>query len=280
MTEGGSHDIAAAICKETINYPVPFAFSHEFFLIGGKKMSSSKGVGSSVREMYKLLPPQILRFLISRPKFNQTINFDPGGNTIPDIFDDYDFCADEFYKKAKKSDFGRVWQLSQIEKIPEKKPFFPRFRDVANYLQLPSVNIYKKFAEIKGGKLNQTEKDILNERIKYAKIWLNNYAPKELIYQVTKEIPKEAKNLNPKQRDYLGKVSQLLDIKRWQPEKLQFELYELSKKLKIPAQKAFQAIYLALIGKTHGPKAAWFLLDQNKNFVIQRFQAVQNFCKK
>jgi lysyl-tRNA synthetase class 1 len=275
LSKGGSHDIAAAICQEIINYPVPFAFSHEFFLIGGKKMSSSKGLGSSARDMYNLLPPQILRFLIARPRFNQAINFDPGGNTIPDLFDDYDFCVDEFFKKKEKSDFGRAWQLSQIEKIPKTKPFIPRFRDVANYIQLPSVNVYKKFAEIKGGDLTKVEKDILDERIKYAKIWIRSYAPKEIIYKVTDKIPKEAKNLSQEQKNYLTELAKIVDKKEWQPEKLQFELYELSKKLKIPAPKAFQAIYLSLIGKTHGPKAAWFLLDQDKKFIIKRFKEIQ-----
>lgn len=273
MSEGGSHDIAAAICKEVIDYSVPFAFSHEFFLIGGRKMSSSKGLGSSSRDMYNLLPPQILRFLMARPRYSQAIDFDPEGNTIADLFDEYDSCAQEFYKK-EKSDFGRIWQLSQVKPIPKTKPFLFRFRDVANYIQLPSVNIYKKFEEIKSGRLTKTEKDILDERIKYAKIWLNSYAPKELVYQVTSQVSKEAKNLSDKQKTYLKEVIKLIEKKDWQPEKLQAELYQLTKKLNVPASQAFQAIYLALIGKTHGPKAAWFLLDQDKNFIVQRFKKV------
>ncbi|MFC1711723.1 lysine--tRNA ligase [Patescibacteria group bacterium] len=275
MSEGGSHDISSAICTDVINYPVPFNFSHEFFLIGGKKMSSSKGLGTSARDMYNLLPPQILRFLIARPRYNQAINFDPEGNTIPDLFDDFDFCAKDYYKKSKKTDFARIWELSQVSPISKVGPFFPRFRDVANYLQLTSVDINKKFEEIKGRKLNKQEQDILEERIKYAKIWLKNYAPKDLIYQADKKIPKEAENLEKEQKTYLKAVIALLEKDSWQPEDLQQELYYLSKKLNVNTKKAFQAIYIALIGKTHGPKAAWFLLDQDKNFVIKRFNDVQ-----
>ena len=274
LSKGGSHDIASAICQEIINYPVPFAFSHEFFLIGGKKMSSSKGLGSSAKDMSNLLPPEILRFLIARPKFSQAINFDPQSYTIPDLFDDYDYCAHEYYQKGKKSDFGRVWQLSQTSEIPKKEPFFPRFRDIANYLQLPSVNLYQKLASLKGSQLTPLERKIIDERIKYAKIWLASYAPKELVFKISKQIPKDAKNLSLMQKNYLGRVAQLLDKKEWPPDKLQFELYELTKKQKIPAKKAFQAIYLALTGKTHGPKAAWFLLDQDKNFIIKRFTEI------
>lgn len=213
MTEGGSHDISSAVCKEIINYPVPFAFSHEFFLIGGKKMSSSKGSGSSARDIYNLLPPELIRFLMARPRYNQAINFDPGGNTIPDLFDDYDFCAKAYYEK-EKGDFGRIWELSQVKPIPEIKPFLPRFRDVANYIQLPSVDINKKFEEIKGNKLTKAEKDILKERIKYAKIWLENYAPKELVYQVSKEISENAKGLSEEQKKYLISLISLISQKK------------------------------------------------------------------
>ena len=283
FSEGGSRDISTAVCKEIIDYPVPYGFSHEFILIGGRKMSSSKGVGSSARDMYNLLPAQILRFLLARPKYTQAINFDPKGNTIPDLFDEYDQCANHFYKKSsqgrsasgrKKGDFGRIWQLSQVKPIPKKMLFFPRFRDVANYCQLASVDIKKKFEEIKGGKLTKDELGILDERVKYAKIWLKNYAPKDLVYQVSKKIPDAAKKLSDSQKKYLISLIKLISFKKWQAEEFQTELYNLTKKLKIPAKLAFKAIYLALIGKTHGPKAAWFLLDKDKKFVVKRFKEV------
>ena len=272
MSKGGSHDIASAICNEIIDYPIPFSFSHEFFLIGGRKMSSSKGLGSSAREMYNLLPPQILRFLIVRPKYNHTIDFDPGGNTIPDLFDDYDLCGRQFYKTGKKTDFGRIWQLSQVKPISKIELFLPRFREVANYLQSPSIDIDKKFAEIKGTELTKEEKEILEERIKYAKIWLDGYAPKKLVYQVIEKAPNEVSSFSKKQKAYLKSVIQLIEQKKWLPEELQIQLYELTKKINIPSKKAFQALYLSLIGKNYGPKAAWFLLDQDKEFLIKRLK--------
>ncbi|MFH1863550.1 MAG: lysine--tRNA ligase, partial [bacterium] len=40
---GGSYDIAMTICKEVFGYSQPYKLPYEFILIGGKKMSSSKG---------------------------------------------------------------------------------------------------------------------------------------------------------------------------------------------------------------------------------------------
>ena len=77
----------------------------------------------------------------------------------------------------------------------------------------------------------------------------------------------DADSENEEEKFYTWTNKELFEI-------LDKESYELTKKLKIPARKAFQAIYLALIGKTHGPKAAWFLLNQDKKFIIKRFKEV------
>lgn len=274
MSAGGSHDIASAICKEVLNSPVPYGFSYEFFLVGGRKMSSSKGLGSSAREMANLLPPEILRFLMARISYRKAIDFDPGSNTIPDLFDEYDRCASEWFRQGRKSDLGRISELSQVDGPPKKRLFLPRFRDVANYIQMPSVNLVKHFEEEKGARLTGEEKAVLDERIKYAKIWLDGYAPEEMVFQVSSIVPEEAKNLDKKQKKYLEGIIELLRRKEWKSEDLQYELYERAKKLKIPSQKAFQAIYLALIGKTHGPKAAWLILSQKKKFIIERLREI------
>ena len=283
FSAGGSRDLSSALSEQVFHYPTPFGFLYEWFLAkGGRKMSSSKGIGVSAKEVSQTLPPEIIRFMLVRTNYKKAIDFDlENSNVAPNLFNDYDFCAQEYYKKGIKSDFGRIWQLSQIKEIPKKEPFLPVFLDVANYIQLPSVDIDEKFAEIKGSKLTKIEKEILEERIKYAKIWLENYAPKEVVYKVTKKIPNKVKSLSPDQKKYLKALIGLLE-KDWKdPEKLQYQMYEAAKKLKIPPRKAFQAIYLVFIGKTHGPKAAWLLLEQDKKFLIKRLEGVLEYkCKK
>src|SRR3989344_3101891 len=50
-TKGGSRDVANHIAREVFGYEPPFDIPYEFFLVGGKKMSSSKGRGSSAKDM-------------------------------------------------------------------------------------------------------------------------------------------------------------------------------------------------------------------------------------
>ncbi len=274
FSAGGSRDMAVALCQDILKINPPLGFGYEFFLVGGKKMSSSKGLGSSAVEVAKVVPPELLRFLMTRTHYKKAINFDPGGYTIADLFDEYDRCAKEFWKNGGKKDLGRIFELSQVNKDFEKEIFLPRFRSVATFIQMPNIDVKKQFEQEKGSKLNPKEKKVLKERIKYAKVWLENYAPEEVIYQISKKIPKLAKKLSLEQKEYLGKVLWLIKSKNWQPKDLQFELYEELKKQKISSSEAFESIYRVFIDKTFGPKAAWLLLAQEKNFVIKRLEEV------
>lgn len=102
---GGSRDIAETICREISHTKIPFNIPYEFFLVGGKKMSSSKGIGSSAREICDLLPPEIVKFLMLRVPPNRPINFDPYGETIPRLFDSFD---------AEAKQKTRIWELCTL----------------------------------------------------------------------------------------------------------------------------------------------------------------------
>lgn len=274
MTKGGSYFLAAKVCKEILKFPPPHAKLYEYLLTAGRKMSSSKGAGSSAAEIARILPAELLRFLLVKTHFKKTINFDPSGMTIPNLFDEYDNYAEKYYSEGIDSDYGCVWQMSLAGNIPKEKPFLPRFRDVANYIQNPAVNIKDQFEKIKGSKLTEYEEHILNDRKKYCQIWLSDYAPQDFVYSPSEKISEKASFLTFGQKKYLLEVGNLLESKEWKPDDLQQKLYALTKELNIPARSAFEALYISLIGKTHGPKAGWFLLDQDKNFIIDRFKEI------
>jgi len=274
MSEGGSHDLSSAICEQVFNYPTPFNFLYEWFLTkGGAKMSSSKGIGVSAAEISQTLPAEILKFLLVKTNYRRAIIFDPNNNeSILNLFDDYDRAAEIYYQEGIKNPVGRAWQLSQVGEVAKKPVFLPRFRDVVNYIQQPTVEVDKKFEEIKGKKLTEADKKELKKRIRYAKIWLETYAPEDK--KVGMVADKVKVKLTNEQKKYLKSVSKLLE-KDWQkPEDLQQELYETAKTNKVNPKDAFQSIYLALTGKKYGPKAAWFLLEQDKKKIIKRFKEV------
>lgn len=271
---GGSRDIARELVKDVFKINEPYNLPYEFFLIGGKKMASSKGLGLKGRDMKSLLPPEVARFLFARTDYRQAVEFDPMGTmAIPDLFDEYDRCYMAFID-GTDADLSRTFEMSQIKNLPSKeKTLLPRFRDIVNYIQMPDVNILKKYEEIKREALNETEIKIINERVEYAKIWLEKYAPDEFKITLSETLPEKAKDLTDEQKQFLKRSIDLIE-KNNDPEKLQLALYNLTKELKFDARKSFSAIYIALIGKEFGPKAAWFLLSYPKDEIIKRLQEV------
>jgi lysyl-tRNA synthetase class 1 len=265
-SKGGARDTANAICREIFGYDPPFDIPYEHFLLSGKKMSSSKGVGVSAAEVAEILPPEILRFLMIRPRPMQHIDFNPEEpHTIPKLFDDFDFAHG-----SKEADLARVYEFSQVVGA-KKKHFVPRFRDLVNWVQMPNVDIAIKAEEIKGSKLTGEDKQALEERVKYVKIYLERFAPKEIKFSVKEELPQEAESLTQNQKNLLLKVSNLIEGAS-DPEKFQNEIYQAGKELGLTSSDTFKAVYLSLIGKKSGPKAAWLILSLDKKFIAKRFK--------
>lgn len=254
MSKGGSFDLASLVCKRVIDYPIPYPLPYAFFLIGGRKMSSSKGRGSSASEMLEILPPELLRFLMIKTKISQQINFDPSEDTIPKLFDEYQKAADAYFNKRDKN-LARIFELSQIDKI--KKPPSIRFSVLAQWVQMPNMN-------------NAIKREGFEEWAGYARIWVEKYAPESEKFLIQKSLSESAKNLSENQKKYLRKVSLELD-KSWKPEDFQVNLFEWAKELNLPSKDAFSAIYLPLLNKNYGPKAGWIILSLDKEFVKKRF---------
>jgi lysyl-tRNA synthetase class 1 len=247
---GGSYDVAMQLINKVFRRPQPLKLGYEFFLVGGKKMSSSKGIGLTGEELLEVLTPQVARFLMIKTKPEQAVEFDPKSpNIIPRLYDDY--------QKASMSsdDYHRAFELSQIgeqEKVPNTK-----FATLAQWVQMPNMQ-------------EEIEKEGLSCWAKYARVWLDKYAPESERFEVQRELPEKAKNLSEEQKKYLVKISALVSEKLT-AEDMQAKIYELSKEMGLSSKDAFTAIYIALLGKDHGPKAAWLMSSLDPAFIKGRF---------
>jgi lysyl-tRNA synthetase class I len=90
-----------------------------------------------------------------------------GTMAIPDLFDEYDRCW-QAYNNGGDENLSRAFELSQIGELPEKNSnlYLPRFRDIANFVQLPNLSLLDRLAEDKGSPLTEMEKRIVEERVK------------------------------------------------------------------------------------------------------------------
>ena len=255
---GGSRDIARALCDEVFKYPDPFNLPYEFFLIGGKKMSSSKGLGLKARDLTNLLPPDVGRFLFTKTDYKRAIEFNPFETmAIPVLFDEYQKAADAYFNNDNE-DLGRAFKFSQIGEI--KKPPKIRFSALAQWVQMPNME-------------EEIKKEGLGEWAKYAKNWIEKYAPENEKFSIQKNLPEAFKDLSQKQKELLIKISEELD-KNLSAEDFQTRIYDIGKELGLNGKETFAAIYLSLIGKDHGPKAAWLILSLDREFIKKRFNEI------
>jgi lysyl-tRNA synthetase, class I len=256
MSAGGSFEVAANILKEVFKQEPPTAFAYEFFLWNGKKMSSSKGLGLTGDELLEVLPPQVARFLMIKTEPNRAVEFNPKETEIiPKLYDEYQKAADAYFNKTDE-DLARAFELSQIGEV--QKPPTARFSILAQWVQMP--NMQEKIKE-----------EGLEAWAVYARVWIEKYAPESAKFLVQKDLPEAAASLSDKQKELLHKIASELN-KDLDAEEFQTQIYELGKALGLNGKETFAAIYKALIGKDHGPKAAWLILSLDKEFIKKRFR--------
>jgi lysyl-tRNA synthetase class 1 len=258
-TKGGAHDVANHIAREVFDYEPPLDIPYEFFLVGGKKMSSSKGAGSSAREVKDLLPAHIFRlaFFDKRPLL--AINFDPSGDTVPILFDRYDTLADK-YATGVQDDETRVFESVHAGTVPPPQ-YRMRFSLVTFLVQMPHLDIMDEAAKEKGSELTQTERETLDERAHYARFWLRKYAPERYVYKLTTDaLPDVVKDFTPLQKNALSEIKKFVEShEQLDGAMLHAELHRIKESLGIAPKELFGAIYRTFLNRDSGPQAGWFL---------------------
>lgn len=275
-TKGGSRDIADAICREVFAHFPPFNIPYEFFQVGGKKMSSSKGAGSSSREIADLLPSELLRLLLLGKDAKRVIDFIPDGDTIPILYDTYDKMAESYFKK-EKNDYSRIFKLihkNREEKMKER--FLPRFSLLSFLVQMPHMDIYEEVAKLKESELTNGDKEEMDYRSEYAKGWLLKYAPEDYKYDLQEDkIPEVVRSFSVRQKEGLVKILEYIrSQEKLDGQELHTKVHDIKKEMGIEPKELFSAIYLSLLGKDRGPKVGWFLSVLDKKFLEKRLEEV------
>lgn len=280
--KGGSRDVANAICRKVLRKQPPFHSPYEFILVNGTKMSSSKGVGSSAKEIAALLPPELLRFLMLRTQPKTVINFAPNYETTTRLFRDYDTLIEKYQALAP--------ELQQATALPEElkpllyaqldgviQPYHPvELSTLISLLQVPHLDLQKEITARSTQPLNQYDWETANQRIAVAQKWLADYADEEekLVIYLDK-VPEKVKDLTQEQVAYLKQlIHTLANVQAWEAEALQTALFATARELEMQQPLAFKAVYLSFLGKERGPKAGALLSYLERDFTLDRLKTV------
>jgi lysyl-tRNA synthetase class 1 len=281
-TAGGSRDRSDAISREVFEVEPPRDIAYEFLNVGGKKMSTSKGQGAAAHTIAEVLPPEQLRFLFLRPKPSQVIEFDPEGDTIPRLFDEFDRIATATAGREVKgelpADHERVFAYSLVgasrDVAAAAAAFRPAFGHLALLLQIPGVDIPERMEAEKGAPLTDLENDVLAERTAAARAWLESYAPERARLVIRRDaVPEEAATLTAEQRAYLSALAAAAgaEVPR-SGEAWQALIFRVGAEAELPSGRAFGALYASFLGRTNGPRAGWLLASLDPAFVLERLR--------
>jgi lysyl-tRNA synthetase, class I len=282
-TAGGSRDRSDAISREVFEVEPPRNVTYEFLNVGGKKMSTSKGKGVAAHTIAEVLPPEQLRFMFLRPRPNQVIDFDPEGDTIPRLFDEFDRIASATAGKEVKgelpADHERLFAYSLLGPSPDvaaaASAFRPSFGHLALLLQIPGVDIVARMLAEKGAPLTELEARVLTEREAAARVWLESFAPDRARLAIQRDaVPPEVAGLDEAQRSYLGALAAAAaGEKPTAGDAWQALIFRVATERELPSGRAFGALYAAFLGRANGPRAGWLLAGLESEFVVERLKA-------
>ncbi|MDY6964513.1 MAG: lysine--tRNA ligase [Halobacteriota archaeon] len=258
---GSSYDSGVILAEKIFNFPAPHPIPFEHIHLKGKgKMSSSSGVTITISEMLEVLPPEALRYLIIRTKPEKHIDLDPGlpSLNLMDEFDGLPFS-------------DRSLELSQTESSKRFTAKVP-FRHIVNAGQIADGDFDLLLEVLQRSGYDTSEDELIKLRSVKAERWLAKFAPDFVKFKVQKDLPDKAKNLSDIQKRALRDLADMLDDK--DAEEIHNEIYRMAEELDIKPAKIFEAIYIALLGLKSGPRAGWFLVSLDRDFVKDRFRRV------
>ncbi len=276
-SDGGSRDVSSEIFRRVFDGKAPYNVPYEFFLTGKKKMSSSKGIGSTSQDIAELVPPELLHFLMVRYPPHSVIDFNPTGDTVPRLFDEYDRCANLYFNKEKDQEdsLDRAFELAQMDKNGLNTRFLPRLSTIATLIQIPGLDLNNKVALMKGNPLTDNDVKELESRIHYSKVWLEKSANEAHKFEVLKDLPDDIKSqLTEQQKKFIELVIPIFDQKDLGGDDIHQKIYEATQSMGIKPGEGFKTIYKVFIGKTQGPRVGTFLAALDNSFIINRLKEV------
>ncbi|MDD9953157.1 MAG: lysine--tRNA ligase [Candidatus Woesearchaeota archaeon] len=283
FTKGGARTISIRISDRVLGYPPPWPSTateegpgYEFFNVGGKKMSTSKGMGSSFAELPEHVPAKILRYLMVRSKPSSVIDFDPSRkDDLLLIYDQYDMTERVYFGKEESEraqELKRIYEFSQIGPILKEFPPQITLRHAAVAAQIASKNDDAIALLQKGdvpAELSKEHVAYLNERLDAARMWLREFAPENEKFSVQETVSSEIKEqLTEKQQAAAADVKTFLEAGDHDEQTLFEEFYKICEKHEIKNSEFFKGMYLILLAKTRGPKLAGLIVAIGKEKVL------------
>lgn len=275
---GGSFDTAKHIVKHVYDFDPPVTFKYDFITIKGMggKISSSRGNVLSIPDVLEVYQPEMVRYLFAgtRPDTEFAISFDLD---VIKIYEDYDRCERVYFGsneigEKKRPKERRIYELSQVEKVPDKMPVQIPFRHLCNLQQIHNGKIdavLDSFEQAEKQTLSGEDRIRLTTRATCAWNWISQYAPDDFKFAL-KSSAEPPLEVNQAERDVIRALAAELDaeFEAQTEETLGSFFYTIALDNSIEPKTLYRLLYRVLIGKERGPRLAGFILTAGRERVL------------
>ncbi len=274
---GGSYETGKEIAERVFGWQAPYPIPYEWVSLSGKRMSSSRGVVFTLSQWLSVAEPELLRYFIFRSKAMKSKSFDPGLPLL-DLYDEYDRVEELYFSGGegrREEQLSRIYELSQVEGVPARKPQRVPFRFAAVLSQVVGEREERGLEIMRErGFLVQPEEEDLRRalgRLRRARRWVEEYAPEWMRFRVLEVLPEEVRGrLTEVQRRALSRLAAELREGEYDPLALHNKVYEVARGLGMDPPELFRALYLVFIGREAGPRVGNFLSAMERSFVVSR----------
>jgi len=273
-TKGGSWDTGVQIMKDVYEAEPPYPVPYDFINMAGdtKKMSASRGTGLDAEEGSTIMPPEVVRFFILRAAPAKRLYFDPIDGVVQ--------LMDEFAALAAKPDDQKtesekqllyLCTIGQEQKTVSRVPFShlvasyqASLRDADRTIDIVKRTEYRAVAI--------EDDEIIRRELKFIDAWLDKRAPADSKFELLQTV--DASDFTDGEQAFLRTLGGKIADAPADADGAWFHnaIYELKDSLDMAPKQMFTTLYRALINKTSGPRAGWFLSILPRDWLIARLR--------
>lgn len=273
MTKGSSFDTGIEIMRDVYEAEAPYPIAYDFINMAGdtKKMSGSKGTGLDAEEGSTIMPPEVVRFFILRAAPLKRLYFDPVNGVVQ--------LMDEFAAFAAKSDKPeneqQLWFVCtrgddsrrSVSRVPFSHlvaSYQASLKDAAR-----TLDVIKRTEH---GELAGKEAEIIGHELQFIDSWLAKRAPDDVKFSLAEQV--QAASFSDVEQGFLKTLADKIAEAPEDADGTWFHecIYQLKDDSGLQPKEMFSALYRAIIGKTSGPRAGWFLSILPRDWLVTRLR--------
>jgi lysyl-tRNA synthetase class 1 len=281
---GGSWDTGHRLAPLFGSAP-PMGMMYEWIYLKGKgAMASSKGNTVSGKELLDIVPPEIMRYLITRVKPSRHIDFDPGEGLIA-LADEYERLEQRYHHELSDIEHKSIKESSRKEQqlIDEARKFELAqglrqgtshsegigisFSHLSTLCQIKSQqsDLLKSLARSHAVDTSQPDKRLL-DRVRRMRNWIDSgWFPENARIELAKSI--DSANFTNDEIIFLNNFAAIIKTIEWNEESIQDSLNNLISESELSSRQAFTILYQSLLQRERGPKLAPFLVELGQDDV-------------